>query len=97
MIDQARLQLRRHFLRVEEFNGEFAIFCGLDPAISEYYYGLEIMGFTTRDEAEQYIRDYGSDEHVAELQAAYERDRQAMARSQTIMQLARDAGADDDL
>lgn len=106
MIDQARLRLRRPFLRIEEFktfgpsgqvDGAFAVFCGLDAPISENYYGLESSGFATREEAEEYIRDYGSDKHIAELEAVHERARLAMARSRTISQLAREAGADDDL
>lgn len=92
---QARLQLMRPFLRVvEDFNGEFSVYCDFDPAIEENYYGLDTYGFATREEAEQFTRDYGSDKHVAELQATYERSKRVMARSWTIRQLARDAGAD---
>jgi hypothetical protein len=51
----------------------FMVRCTLYPDIEEYGWGLVAFDFPTREEAEQYIADYGSDKHVAELREFWRR------------------------
>jgi hypothetical protein len=54
----------------DDQGGEFCVIDGASPKIEEYYHGVVAMGFTTREEAQDYIDHY--DEHVAAGEAAYE-------------------------
>ena len=88
MIDRVALRVRRAFLHIEEnARREHCVYCSLDED-DGCYFGCEAV-FATIEEAERYVTNYGSDEHVAALRASCERDRRAVSQALIISKLLR--------
>ena len=89
---RARLRSEQPFLRVEKLDSEFAVYDVRREAANFYV----MNGFATREEAEQYIAQFGDDNHVAEVKRRLDEERQSMARVITINKLLRGTLSDDE-
>jgi hypothetical protein len=56
------------YLRAEKGETEWFVVSDMLPKNEQNYYGTVAMGFCSREEAEEYIREYGSAKHVEQVE-----------------------------